>query len=107
MNPIIHKRAIQSSLAQLGAVSIRWIRQVAVWLQPYRSAILPWVILCMAFILRVAALGQHELNGDEGFSWAFLKLPYLEIVITIELMLPQLRNTQSEAYAEYHPRQDC
>ncbi len=80
MNPIIHKRAIQSSLAQLGAVSIRWIRQVAVWLQPYRSAILPWVILCMAFILRVAALGQHELNGDEGFSWAFLKLPYLEIV---------------------------
>jgi len=38
------------------------------------------LILCLAFILRVVMLGRPELGGDEGFSWAFLKLPYLEIV---------------------------
>ncbi len=38
------------------------------------------VLLCLAFALRTVNLGLREMGGDEGFSWAFLKLPYLEIV---------------------------
>ena len=38
------------------------------------------ILLCLAFALRTANLGLRELGGDEGFSWAFLKLPYLDII---------------------------
>lgn len=45
-----------------------------------RSLLFITALLCLAFLLRVVMLGKPELGGDEGFSWAFLKLPYLEIV---------------------------